>query len=117
MSFDAAARNRVHDWLFGQALPLWATAGIDDQDRFFEKLDFDGRPVTGVPRRTRVQARQTYVEIDGVVQPAPAPRFSRSVPETPAPPRPAETQDAADALNGWLDRERVEALRGAGVLP
>ena len=41
MSFDAAARNRVHDWLFGQALPLWATAGIDDQDRFFEKLDFD----------------------------------------------------------------------------
>ena len=61
MSFDAAARNRVHDWLFGQALPLWATAGIDDQDRFFEKLDFNGRPVTGVPRRTRVQARQIYV--------------------------------------------------------
>ncbi|HBY42079.1 MULTISPECIES: AGE family epimerase/isomerase [unclassified Brevundimonas] len=63
MSFDAAARNRVHDWLFGQALPLWATAGIDDQGRFFEKLDFNGRPVTGVPRRTRVQARQTYVFI------------------------------------------------------
>ena len=63
MSFDAAARNRVHDWLFGQALPLWAAAGIDDQGRFFEKLDFDGRPVTDVPRRTRVQARQTYVFI------------------------------------------------------
>ena len=63
MSFDAAARNRVHDWLFGQALPLWAAAGINGDGRFFEKLDFDGRPVTGVPRRTRVQARQTYVFI------------------------------------------------------
>ncbi|KAK0360143.1 hypothetical protein LTR94_028463, partial [Friedmanniomyces endolithicus] len=25
------------------------------------KLDFDGRPITGLPRRTRVQARQVYV--------------------------------------------------------
>ena len=56
-------QDRVRDWLFRQALPLWADAGIDAEGRFFEKLDFDGRPVTGVPRRTRVQARQTYVFI------------------------------------------------------
>ena len=54
-------QNRVRDWLFGQALPLWAQAGIDAEGRFFEKLDFDGRPITGRPRRTRVQARQVYV--------------------------------------------------------
>ncbi|MFK0297821.1 AGE family epimerase/isomerase [Brevundimonas sp. NPDC090276] len=52
---------RVRDWLFRQALPLWAQAGIDADGRFFEKLDFDGRPLTGRPRRTRVQARQLYV--------------------------------------------------------
>lgn len=55
------AQDRVRDWLFRQALPLWAEAGIDAGGRFFEKLDFDGRPITGIPRRTRVQARQVYV--------------------------------------------------------
>ena len=54
-------QDRVRDWLFRQALPLWAEAGIDAEGRFFEKLDFDGRPITGRPRRTRVQARQVYV--------------------------------------------------------
>lgn len=54
-------QNRVRDWLFGQALPLWASAGVDAEGRFFEKLNFDGRPITGRPRRTRVQARQVYV--------------------------------------------------------
>ena len=57
----SSAQNRVRDWLFGQALPLWAQAGVDADGRFFEKLDFDGRPITGLPRRTRVQARQVYV--------------------------------------------------------
>lgn len=61
MSLDAAARNRVHDWLFRRALPLWATAGIDANGRFYEKLDFDGRSIIGAPRRTRVQARQIHV--------------------------------------------------------
>lgn len=59
-------QDRVRDWLFRQALPLWADAGIDAEGRFFEKLDFDGRPITGRPRRTRVQARQVYVFAEGV---------------------------------------------------
>ena len=57
----STTQNRVRDWLFGQALPLWAEAGTDAEGRFFEKLDFDGRPIIGVPRRMRVQARQVYV--------------------------------------------------------
>ena len=35
------------------------------------------------PRHQHHQARNTFVEIDGVVQNAPAPRFSRSQPGTP----------------------------------
>ena len=54
----SAAKTRVRTWLFDQALPLWSGRGVDDQGRFYEQLDFDGRPVTGRPRRTRVQARQ-----------------------------------------------------------
>ena len=57
----APIRTRVADWLFDQALPRWAAQGVDDRGRFWEQLDFDGRPVRGVKRRTRVQARQVYV--------------------------------------------------------
>ena len=57
----APIRTRVADWLFDQALPLWAAQGVDDRGRFWEQLDFNGRPVRGVKRRTRVQARQVYV--------------------------------------------------------
>ncbi|AYG94702.1 N-acylglucosamine 2-epimerase [Brevundimonas naejangsanensis] len=57
----SSAQTRIRDWLFRQALPLWAEAGIDAGGRFVERLDFDGRPITGLPRRTRVQARQVYV--------------------------------------------------------
>lgn len=61
MTTLSAAKDRVRTWLFDQALPLWAERGVDDQGRFYEQLDFEGRPVTGRPRRTRVQARQIYV--------------------------------------------------------
>lgn len=61
MTTLAAARTRVSNWLFDHTLPLWGERGIDAQGRFFEGLDFDARPVTGVRRRTRVQARQVYV--------------------------------------------------------
>ncbi len=43
------------------ALPVWAEAGIDARGRAVEALDFEGRPVVGLPLRCRVQARQLYV--------------------------------------------------------
>lgn len=60
-------------------------------------------------------ARETFVAIDGVVQPAPAPRFSRTRADVPAPPR--IDDDAADALARWgFDADEVDALREAGAL-
>ena len=48
-------------WLFDDALPLWATAGVDAATGGFEEaIGWDGRPVSA-PRRARVQARQVYV--------------------------------------------------------
>ena len=62
-------------------------------------------------------ARQTYIEIDGIVQPAPAPRFSRTTPELPAPPQaPSRGEDALATLALWLEPAEVEALRAAGTL-
>ena len=61
-------------------------------------------------------ARGTYVAVDGVVQPAPAPRFSSTVPEVPTPPRAADPADAEAALEGWLGAEEIAGLRAAGTL-
>ena len=46
-------------------------------------------------------ARGTYVAVDGVVQAAPAPRFSRTSCDAPAPPAAAGTTDITDVLEGW----------------
>ena len=37
------------------------------------------------PEHAHAKARSAFIEVDGVVQPAPAPRFDRSVPATPRP--------------------------------
>ena len=54
------------------------------------------------PAHPHLRARGTFVEVDGVVQPAPAPRFSRTVPAQPRPPRPASREGAMTALTDWL---------------
>ncbi|WP_027935992.1 CaiB/BaiF CoA-transferase family protein [Amycolatopsis sp. ATCC 39116] len=61
-------------------------------------------------------ARGTFVEIGGVVQPAPAPRFDRTPPATPEAPheKGADTEDVLAELG--YDAERVAALRAAGVI-
>jgi alpha-methylacyl-CoA racemase len=56
------------------------------------------------PRHAHNAARGTYIEVDGVLQPAPAPRFSRTVSGTP---QPAKQQSFDDVLASW--RSRVEA--------
>jgi alpha-methylacyl-CoA racemase len=68
------------------------------------------------PSHPHHRARGTYVEIDGVWQGAPAPRFSRTVPETPIPPQPADPETAAAALKGWLDPAEIAALKAAGTI-
>ena len=61
-------------------------------------------------RDPHLLARETFVSLDGVTQPAPAPRFSRSAPDAP---RAAGTPNtAAEVLAGWLDADEIAALGG-----
>ena len=62
-----------------------------------------------------LRARGTYIEVAGVTQPAPAPRFSETVPEPPAPP-PEGPIPAEAALAGWIGQETIVRLRASGVL-
>lgn len=61
-------------------------------------------------------ARGSFVEVDGVAQPAPAPRFSRTQAGLPTPPRPPGA-DTCAALAEWgVAPERIDALVTAGIL-
>ncbi|HUF96512.1 MAG TPA: CaiB/BaiF CoA-transferase family protein [Ilumatobacter sp.] len=60
-------------------------------------------------------ARKTFVEVQGIRQPAPAPRFSRTVPELDQPPA-RRGQHTRDVLIDWgLDPERVDQLIANGA--
>lgn len=60
-------------------------------------------------------ARNTFINIAGVTQPAPAPRFSRTSPETPTPPAHAG-QHSAQILNEWGISNINELLASGAVV-
>ena len=47
-----------------------------------------------------ITERNTFYEVNGGLQPLPAPRFSRTAPETPRPAAPVT--DVAAVLNDWV---------------
>ncbi len=68
------------------------------------------------PQHPHNKARNTFVEVDGVTQPGPAPRFNRTVPDPPGPiSKPGrETRGILSGLG--MPNERIEALIAAGVV-
>jgi len=71
-------------------------------------------PMTEAFGHPHLAARGTFVDRDGLTQPAPAPRFSRTAPTlTTAPPANAG-QDTRDALRAWGISD-VDALLASGA--
>ena len=68
-----------------------------------------------VASHPHAQARQAYTEVGGVVQPAPAPRFSRSQPAQPRPAVAAGTHTLAVLAELGFTEAEVAALQAAGV--
>lgn len=70
-------------------------------------------PMTEAARHPHMQAREVYVERDGMLQPAPAPRFSRTEPTlTTGPSRPGD--GTREVLQTW-GVSGVEALLESGA--
>ncbi len=67
-------------------------------------------------KHPHLQARASLIEVDGVVQPAPAPRFSRTVSPPPIPPQEVTKENTQTALADWFSKDEIQALRAAGTI-
>ncbi len=85
----------------------------------FEGLEACFAPVLDLveaAQHPHLAQRGTYVEIEGVVQPAPAPRFSRSQPPTPKAFKAWKPQDSEEILSPWLTPAQRAAARRVGLV-
>ncbi|ROO84491.1 alpha-methylacyl-CoA racemase [Actinocorallia herbida] len=81
----------------------FAAAPRDHWAKVFADTDACVTPVLDwaeAPEHPHLTAREAFVRIGGVRQPAPAPRFSRTAPGTPAAP-PVQGADTAAVLADW----------------
>lgn len=98
---------------------LFRTRSRDDWCALLEGTDVCFAPVldmTEAPAHPHNQARGTFIEVDGVVQPAPAPRFSRTAPRVDnAASKPGADSAAILADWGWAP-DAIAALQDAHVI-
>jgi alpha-methylacyl-CoA racemase len=91
---------------------LFKTKTRDEWARILEGSDACAAAVLGLfdaPKHPHLAARQTFVTADGYVQPAPAPRFSRTpsaIQGSPAVP----PVDAADILAQWSETTAAQTV-------
>lgn len=98
---------------------LFRTRTRDEWCKLLEGTDACFAPVLSMeeaPQHPHNAARKSFVEVGGVVQPAPAPRFSRT-PVTPPTPPQAIGADAPAVLASWgVAKEKIATLSASGVL-
>jgi alpha-methylacyl-CoA racemase len=102
----AAAKHRWAELFASRTRDEWATVFEGSDACVAPVLDWDE-----APRHPHLAARETYVERDGAVQSAPAPRFDRTQATLGLPP--PHPGDHTDALLAELGHppERIAALR------
>lgn len=96
-----------------------STRTRDEWAREFEHGDACVAPVLSLreaPAHPHAQARAAFVEVAGVTQAAPAPRFSRSAAAAPRATRSAGSDGEAVLLEAGFTAAEVQALRTSGVL-
>jgi alpha-methylacyl-CoA racemase len=105
--------------LRGKLETLFKTRTRDDWCALLEGTDACFAPVLSMaeaPYHPHNVARGTFVEIDGVVQPGPAPRFSRTPSPRPTPPQ-RLGKDSRATLAAWgIPDDRIETLFERGIL-
>jgi alpha-methylacyl-CoA racemase len=91
----------------------------DEWSELMEGTDVCFAPVLPIPEAIEHPhnvARRTFVEVGGIRQPGPAPRFSRTAPEISSPP-PHAGQHTDEILGAaGFDADRISKLREAGAI-
>jgi alpha-methylacyl-CoA racemase len=101
--FEAAFRTRTRD--------EW-TKLFDGQDACIAPV----LTLKEAQHHPHMKARAAFIEIAGVLQPAPAPRFSRTEPDLPGPP-PEPGANTEEALADWgFSPDQISELRREGTV-
>jgi alpha-methylacyl-CoA racemase len=109
------------DWptLKARFTEVFKTKTRDEWSAVFDGTDACVVPVLSpweAPDHPHNVARSTFVEVEGAVQPAPAPRFSRTPSAISSPPSPPGA-DTVSGLVGWgMSESDVAKLRESGAL-
>lgn len=118
---ELAPQNDRKSWpqMKDRVAALFRTKTRDEWCSIMEGSDICFAPVLSMaeaPRHPHNQHRGTFVEQDGVVQPAPAPRFSRTPGAIQRPPsQPGEHTE--EALRDWgFSAPELERLRACGAI-
>jgi len=118
---EFAKQNDKQHWasLRGKLEALFVTQTRDHWCALLEGTDVCFAPVLDLqeaPQHPHNLARQSFVEIDGVTQPAPAPRFSRT-PTTVQAPAAMAGEHSEAILNDWgFAPDEILALQQSGAI-
>lgn len=104
-------RIKLAEVIAGKTRDEWTEIMGGTDVCFAPVLDMDE-----APSHPHNQARQTFVEMSGVVQPAPAPRFSATPGAIQGPPPAIGAHDDAALADWGFSAADIAALRGAGAM-
>lgn len=106
------SQNDKTQWSHARKLlkQRFSTKTREEWCEFFMGHDVCVAPVLSMneaPLHPHLQSREVFINVEGVTQPAPAPRFSRTQPTKPRPPRPARVDDLNEALAAWMSPDEI----------
>jgi len=115
------ARNDQESWAEKKSrlAEIIKSRSRDEWDEVMLGSDVCYAPVLDLseaPEHPHNVARGSFVEVDGVMQPGPAPKFSRTPGQVQMPP-PAPGQHTLEVLTDWgFSSEDVEKLKDVGAV-
>ncbi|MEV0075363.1 CaiB/BaiF CoA-transferase family protein [Nocardia neocaledoniensis] len=104
-------RDRFAEVFVSRTRAEWETAFAGREACTTPVLDLDE-----ALKHEHALARHSFVPVDGVLQPAPAPRFSRTPGRVQGPSVPAGTNTTGALLDWGFDPPELDALRAAGAV-
>lgn len=124
LGFDPAAFPKMSDRANWDAARAMIAARVKEKTReewceVLEGTDACFAPVLDMreaPMHAHFQARDSFIDVDGVTQPAPVPRFSRTQSQAPTVFAGAGAEGRALLLDWGFDQKRIDALQAQGVI-